>query len=314
MSFKYRGTSKYLDSLVAKIDAPRLKDIDITFSSQPTMDASQLGRFIERTDMQISLLQADVESSAHAISISFTDSSASTPLRLQILCKPLDWQLSSMAQICDQFSPFLFRFNNFGINTTQSTSGQGGVDGEQWLALFRAFGGARSLWVTGELMTDILCAFGKADVEHANVLPAMRHLRAGRPLAIYGPIWDAVQSFTALRWISGRPVKVNASAYLCHICRGTFEKKQPLKHHLVHKHAYRIVCSYCGDFESMQVPGYDEPFREHLASKHVDVAPTGGLGASDMLEFFAKLKPSVVPDESEADADADADAKYTYYT
>jgi hypothetical protein len=40
--FKYRGTSKYLDCLVARIDAPHLEDIDITFFSQPTMDASLL--------------------------------------------------------------------------------------------------------------------------------------------------------------------------------------------------------------------------------------------------------------------------------
>jgi hypothetical protein len=48
---KYRGTSKYLDSFVAKFDAPHLDDIDITFFSQPTMDASQLGRFFERIGM-----------------------------------------------------------------------------------------------------------------------------------------------------------------------------------------------------------------------------------------------------------------------
>jgi hypothetical protein len=40
---EYRGTSKYLDTLVARIDVPCLWDIDITFFSQPTMDASQLG-------------------------------------------------------------------------------------------------------------------------------------------------------------------------------------------------------------------------------------------------------------------------------
>ncbi|KAH9010344.1 hypothetical protein EDB83DRAFT_2557217 [Lactarius deliciosus] len=106
---KYRGTSKYLDSLVARIDAPGLGDIDITFFSQPTMDASQLGRFIERTGIQTSLSRADVQISADAISIFFFNSSTPTPLRLRISCKQLDWQLSSMAQVCDQFSPFLFR-------------------------------------------------------------------------------------------------------------------------------------------------------------------------------------------------------------
>jgi hypothetical protein len=75
---KYRGTSKYLDSLVARIDAPHLEDIDITFFSQPTMDTSQLGRFIGRIGMQTSLCQADIQTSSRAISISFTDSSTST--------------------------------------------------------------------------------------------------------------------------------------------------------------------------------------------------------------------------------------------
>ncbi|KAN0127717.1 hypothetical protein V8E53_014494 [Lactarius tabidus] len=68
--FKYRGISKYLDSFVARIDAPRLKDIDITFFSQPTMDASQLGQFIRRINMQTSLTEVEVQTSAHSISIS----------------------------------------------------------------------------------------------------------------------------------------------------------------------------------------------------------------------------------------------------
>ena len=106
---KYRGTSKYMDCLAARIDAPHLGDIDITFFSQPTIDASQLGRFIERTEMHTSLIQAEVQTSAHAISIFFTDSSTSTPLRLRISCKQIDWQLSCMAQVCDQFSSFLSR-------------------------------------------------------------------------------------------------------------------------------------------------------------------------------------------------------------
>jgi hypothetical protein len=317
---KYRGTSKFLDSFVARIDAPHLEDIDITFSSQPTMDASQLGRFVERTEMQISLLQADIEISAYDISISFANSRASTHLRIQIPCKQLNWQLSSMAQVCDQCSPFLSRFHNLGINTAQSSSEQDDVDGEQWLELFCPFGGTRSFRVTGELTADILCALGKADSSggHATVLPALRHLRVGKPLSMYGPSWDAVQSSIASRLSSGRPVTINAPSYLCHVCRSTFTKKQKLKSHLVQTHAYRIVCSYCevycGDFERLQVPGYDELFREHLSSKHLDVSSTDRLRAKDIFGLFTKLKPPVFPqtgtstgtyDDSDSDADSD---------
>ncbi|KAN0131525.1 hypothetical protein V8E53_010633 [Lactarius tabidus] len=73
-----------------------------------------------------------------------------------------------------------------------------------------------------------------------------------------------------------------------------------------------MVCSYCGDFELMQVPGYDERLREHLASNHVDVSLIDTLRASDLLELFIKLKPSVFPDKTwafiDADSDVDSDA------
>ena len=173
--FKYRGISKYLDSFVARIDAPRLRDIDITFFSQPTMDASQLGRFIERIEMQTSLSEADIQASAHAISISFKNPSTSTRLRLQISCKQLDWQLSCMAQVCDQFSPFLFGVQHLVFNTNDLSSGQDDVDGEQWLQLVRSFGGARTLSIAGELSTGILCALRPVDEGYTTdttVLPA----------------------------------------------------------------------------------------------------------------------------------------------
>ena len=95
---KCRGTSKYLDCLVARIDTPRLGNIDITFLSQFTMDASQLGRFIERIEMQRSFSQAKIQTSTHDISISFTNASTSTPLQLQIVsCENYHRQLSCMA-------------------------------------------------------------------------------------------------------------------------------------------------------------------------------------------------------------------------
>ena len=327
-SLKYRGTSKFLDCFVARIDAHHLEDMEITLSSQPTIDASELGRFIERTEMQISLHQADVKISSHAISVSFTNSSTSKPLRLKIPCKQLEWQLSSMAQVFDQFSPFLFRFVNLGINTTHSSSMQDEVDVERWLELFRPFGGARSFWVIGELTTKILCAFGKADGEHAKFLPALRYFRVGRPLAIYGPSWDAVQSFHAARWISGRPVLVNARSYRCHICGVVSEQIEELRIHLVWEHSYRMVCSYCDDFEHMQLPSYDRLFREHLTSKHVDIPPTDGLRDSDLFDLFTKLKQPTFPlleeprfkdgdigaDETGASTDADDDHNNTLHT
>ncbi|KAI9450236.1 hypothetical protein BJY52DRAFT_199217 [Lactarius psammicola] len=283
-SLKYRGTSKYLDVFVARIDAPRLIDIDITFFSQPTMDTSQLGRFVERIEMRTSLSQADVETSGHAISIFFTNPSTSTPLRLQISCKTLDWQLSSMAQVCDQFSPFLFRVKKLGIDTTQSSSGQDDVDGEGWLELIRAFGGATDFSVAGELTTDILCALRPVDGGHTTVLPDLRDLQVEEPMAMHGPSWDAVQSFITSRTLSGRSVQVYLREYSCHVCDASFGQQQGLNSHLGDQHAYRIVCSYCSDVECK--PGHNHLFGEHLKSKHSEVARNDALITKPLLTPF----------------------------
>jgi hypothetical protein len=284
--FKYRGTSKYLDSFVGRIDAPRLEDIEITLFSQPTIDASQLGRFIERTEIHTSLSQADVETSAHAISISFTDSSTSAPLRLQISCKQLDWQLSCMAQVCDRLSPFLSHVTNLGLNTTQPLGGQDGVNGEQWLDLLRSFKfrGAKSFWVASELATDILCILGPANEGNTDMLPSLRHVRVQKPIAMDSPSWASVQSFITSRSIAGRPVEVKAPSYQCHICHGSSEDQQGLKRHLRDKYGYQILCSYCRDFEYM--PGDMDLFREHLDSKHPEVARNDALISKPSLTPF----------------------------
>ncbi|KAH9059941.1 hypothetical protein EDB87DRAFT_1822416 [Lactarius vividus] len=266
MFIKYRGTSKYLDGLVARIDAPSLGDIDIIFFSQPTMDSSQLGRFVERTGIQTPLNRAEVQTSGHSISISFTNSGGSTPVRLQISCKQLDWQLSSMAQVCDQFSPFLFGVNNLCINMTQSPNEQYNADSEQWLEFIRTFGGATDLPVASELTTTILCALGLVEEGHTTVLPSLRHLHIENPMAMNEPSWDGLLSFITLRSRSGHPVQVNVPFDRCRICHASFREQKGLNHHFVDEHRDDgIFCWYCRDFDYKA--GYDD-LLEHLKTKH----------------------------------------------
>ena len=270
----YRGTSKYLDSFVARLDAPRLGEIKIRFFYQPTMDASQLGQFIERTEIHTSLIQADVKTSADAISISITDSSASTPLRLQISCKQLDWQLSCMAQVCDRVSPFLFHVSKVGISTFQSPDEKNGVGGEQWLDLLRSFkfGAAKSFGVNGQLTADILYTLCPANEGNTTMLPSLRQVHLKEPMAMDGPSWNSVQSFITARSISGHPVEIKAPSYQCHICHDSFVDRQEFKRHFRDNHAHQILCSYCDDFEF--TPGHFDLalFREHLGSKHPEIA------------------------------------------
>ena len=283
---KYGGPSKYLDSFVASIDAPRLKVIDIIFFNQPTMDASQLGRFIGRIEMQTSLIQAVVETSARSISISFrfTRKRSIIPLRLHISCKQLDMQLSCMAQVCDQISPFLSRVNSLGINAAQPLGEQDDVNSEQWLDLLRSFkfGHVEYFRVAGELTTCILSALVYGG--NTTVLPSLRHIRVKKPLTMNGLLWNAVQSFLTLRSISGRFVEVNAPSYQCHICHCSSEDQQGLKRHLRDNHGYQILCSYCGDFECTQ--GRNHVFRDHITGAHPEVAGNDALVSKPFLDTY----------------------------
>ncbi|KAH9068167.1 hypothetical protein EDB83DRAFT_635702 [Lactarius deliciosus] len=179
---KYRGISKYLDSLVARIDAPRLGDIDITFFNQPTLDASQLCLFINRIDMQMSSLRSDILSTVGAISITFTQPRVAlgTRLRLQVSCEQLDWQLSSISQICEHFSTFLFNVEDLGIETNGPSRVPGDVDDGQWLRPIRAFDSIKDFRVPGDLATDILSALRSAE-EDKIMLPALRNLHLQKP-------------------------------------------------------------------------------------------------------------------------------------
>ena len=297
---KYQGTSKYLDVFVARIEAPRLGDIEITLFSQPTMDALQLGQFIQQTEIHTSLTdgRAYVEISAHAISISFTkriianffftaiSQNLSPRLRLQISCKQSDWQLSCMAQVCDQISPFLSHVGVLGIKAAQPSDEQVDVDGDQWVDLLRSFkfGAAESFWVDGKLTADILCALGPANEGNTAILPSLRHVYLEKPIAMRGPLWNSVQSFITSRSISGRPVQVDASSYGCHLCYYGFEEQQGLKNHLRDKHGYQILCFHCGEFE--YTPGQRHLFQEHLKSEHHQIVHNDTLNSKPSFNPF----------------------------
>jgi hypothetical protein len=287
---KYQGSSKYFDPLVAAIDAPRLRDVDITFFMETTLDALQLGRFVERIEMSRQLSQADILFSGSSVSIRFSHPDASTRLGLRIPCRHLDLQLSDLAQILNHFSHVSSRIQSLGINMTDSPSGQVDVGGEPWLNLIRAFSGAKNFSVAHELATDILRAICSADGEHPTVLPALRDLRIRKHLTMPGPLWDAVQSLNASRWLSGRPVLVHAAQYSCHHCGVTCKDPKSLKWHLKETAQYRIVCSFCADFEWSDRLDTGDLFGDHLESKHPEVDPIPENISSPAYESFTTVK------------------------
>ncbi|KAH9042824.1 hypothetical protein EDB84DRAFT_897053 [Lactarius hengduanensis] len=98
--FDFRGSSRYLEDLLSRADAPRLGDIEITLLDEPTIGVSSSRQF--QMEMQKSHRQADILFSENSVSVSLSQP-APTCLKLQVVCKPLGQQLISIAQVCSRF-------------------------------------------------------------------------------------------------------------------------------------------------------------------------------------------------------------------
>ncbi|KAH9052272.1 hypothetical protein EDB87DRAFT_1835939, partial [Lactarius vividus] len=203
---KYRGSSMYLDNFVARIDAPRLGDIDITFLSQPMMRTSELCLFIHRIAMQKSHRRAEILSSERAISISFTQPQAPTRLKLQVPCEVLACQLSDMARICKGLSAFLLGVEHLRIGTTQPSSGWD-HNRTGWLDLIRQLIGAKWVHISGDHSTNVVYALSLRMREEI-VLPVLHKICIREPEPHCVPLQEAVVSLIHSRSLAGRIIAV----------------------------------------------------------------------------------------------------------
>ena len=206
---KYRGTSMYLDSLAARIDAPRLSNIDITLSSHPPpVERPQLGQFISRISMQKSYRRADILFSENTISISFTQPESTTCLELKVACKSFSRQLAHITWICNSLSPVLFGIEHLRVCATRPKSGYDySHHGDHWQNVLSLFRSTKWAYVTRGLSTYILIALQPPSQQRPRhrLLPALHKLCIQEP----EPSWQkAVESFIHSRLLSGHIIAV----------------------------------------------------------------------------------------------------------
>jgi hypothetical protein len=201
----FRGNAGYLASLVTRIDAPRLGHIEVAFPDVETSELLVLSEFIDRIGIHRSHRRAVILSSDGAISISLIQTRAPTCLTLQLFCKTLDLQLSSISRICIHLSAFLLDVEDLRINVRRRSRREAGHYSEQWLEPISLFTGVKWFHVAGNLSTQIVRALQQP--ENA-ALSALQGLYIPQPGPRHAPLREAVVSFMALRRLSGHPIGV----------------------------------------------------------------------------------------------------------
>ncbi|SRR6266403_3466702 len=207
--FEFKGVSEYLEDLVARVNAPLLDNLKITFFHQLIFDTPHLAQFISRTPK----LKAHDE--AHVV---FSDSDVwvtlpfSRRLELRISCRQSDWQLSSLAHVCSSSFPqalipmveHLYVQSGFSRRHWQDD-----MESDQWLEFLQSFSAVKDLYLDQEFAPLIAPALQQLVGERViETLPDLQSLFL-EGLQPSGPLQQSIGEFVAARQLANHPVAVS---------------------------------------------------------------------------------------------------------
>jgi hypothetical protein len=212
--FVFHGASKYLEDFVARVDAPLLDNILIAFFHQRSFDIPQLTLFMRHTTKFGAFHTADMDFNfnSHRVRIGFSAMTQTyhEVFRLKILCRNLNRQLSSLAQVLTSFFPSINKVELLSISGSRDLPSQLQDDIEvmRWLEIFSKLTAVKHLSISKEFSQSIALALQELVGERiTSVLPALEYLFwGGQPSET---VQEAVGRFIAARQLSGHPVAIH---------------------------------------------------------------------------------------------------------
>jgi hypothetical protein len=205
---QFKGIGEYLEDLVARIDAPLLHQLIITFFNQPRFDTSQLTQFMSRTPKFEAHNEAVVLFTSYDVSVTLPHTSDAV-LQLSILCSQSARQLSFVAQVCSSSIPqaLISAIERLSIQNELHWPDDNG--NSRWLEIFRPFAAMKYLSVFSKSMPHIVPALKElAGKRVTEVLPALQTLSLYGPLPP-GPVRETIKQFVAARQLAGHPIAVS---------------------------------------------------------------------------------------------------------
>ena len=209
-TFQFKGVSEYLEDLVACIDAPKLNLLDITLFNDIVFDTPQLIQFISRTPKSKALEKAHITLRNHAASVNFSSqTSRYGDLKVEVSCKGLDWQLSSLEQVCTSCLPPLSMLEDLYFYEDPHPDWKDNIDNGLWLQLLRPFSAVKNLYLSDKVASRIVPALRElVEGRATEVLPTLQHIFSGG-LESSGPVLEGMKLFFAARQVAGHPIAVS---------------------------------------------------------------------------------------------------------
>ena len=152
----FKGVNEYSEELLARIDTPRLDHFSTIFFNDINFDIPELIRFFTRTFKAPNAIRVVFGSLTARIALHHHEHS-SPFAHVKILCRVPDWQLSSMAQICTSFLPFLSTPEHLYIHEDPPSplDWKDGIENTEWLELLVPFTAVKNLYLSEEFQLRI---------------------------------------------------------------------------------------------------------------------------------------------------------------
>jgi hypothetical protein len=209
----FGGVSEYLDDLVARIDAPLLDTLFITFFNQITFYTSKIIQFIHRTPILKALKKARVAFGDRDARVRFSTHFLfpNEVLEVNILCRELDWQVSSLEQVLTSCMPPLSALEDLYIFQAfySDPHWQDNLENTLWLELLHPFSTAKNLYLSKEFAPRVGSALQELVGERTTeVLPSLQNVFLEGLLSSV-PVQEGIRQFVASRQDNGHPIGVS---------------------------------------------------------------------------------------------------------
>lgn len=137
----------------------------------------------------------------------------SASLKLLILCWKIDWQLSSLAQVCNSALPTLSTLKCLSLGRNIYSQdfllGQDNIENTQWLELLHPFANVKNLHLSKKVIPCVTLALQELTSEWAiEVLPALQNLFLHN-FKVSQPVKKSIGRFVTTRQFSGHPVAIH---------------------------------------------------------------------------------------------------------
>ena len=213
----FSGASEYLEDLLARTHTPLLKQLIIKFFMGLIFDTPRLHSLIIRGEWLTPLSPTWVAFDYKQISIIL---GRPTRIRLTISCEERHFQLSPLAQVCNQQLPFLSLVEQLSIcelfQGSFSWNDNLNMGSSQWLELLRPFVAVQNLYVSKDLVPFVAASLLELTEERTmEVLPALKNLFL-EGFEPSGSVQEAMKPFVFSRQLSGYPVVIQSERPLSH--------------------------------------------------------------------------------------------------